>query len=90
MATRPATAPETMPSTDGLPLPIHSASIQASAAPPVATWVTSMAMPARLPAPTGVRRGGTPRVQVRPDGPVLVRGAGEWMDRDGRVHLLPR
>ena len=45
---------------------------------------------ALLPVPTGVRRGAMPRVQVRPDGPVLVRGTGEWMDRDGRVHLLPR
>lgn len=45
---------------------------------------------ALLPASTGVRRGGTPPVQLRPDGPVLVRGAGEWMDRDGGVHLLPR
>ena len=32
MATRPATAPEMMPSTDGRPLVTHSANIQASAA----------------------------------------------------------
>ena len=47
MATRPATAPEMMPSTLGLPRPIHSANIQASAAAAVAICVTTMAMPAR-------------------------------------------
>src|SRR5579863_7491926 len=47
MATRPATAPEAMPSTLGLPLLIHSANIQARAAAAVAICVTSIAMPAR-------------------------------------------
>ena len=46
MATRPATTPEAMPRALGLPWVIHSANIQASAAAAVATWVTSMAMPA--------------------------------------------
>src|SRR5258708_40224274 len=46
MATRPATAPDTMPSTDGLPRVTHSANIQDSAAAAVANWVTAMAMPA--------------------------------------------
>src|ERR1700712_3176864 len=36
-ATRPATAPERMPSNEGLPLKIHSANIQDSAAADVAT-----------------------------------------------------
>src|SRR5664279_3585149 len=36
-ATRPATAPERMPSIEGLPLKIHSANIQDSAAAAVAT-----------------------------------------------------
>ena len=52
MATRPATAPETMPSTEGLPLVSHSANIQASAAAAVAICVTAMAMPARASAAT--------------------------------------
>ena len=47
MATRPATAPEMMPSTRGLPRATHSANIQASAAAAVAIWVTAIAMPAR-------------------------------------------
>src|SRR5512143_19532 len=46
MATKPATAPETMPSTLGLPWASHSANIQASAAADVAIWVTAIAMPA--------------------------------------------
>src|ERR1700688_5112401 len=47
MATRPATAPEMAPRTDGLPLVIHSANIQPNAAAAVAIWVTVIAMPAR-------------------------------------------
>src|SRR5271168_5269476 len=47
IATRPATAPEAMPSTLGLPLLTHSANIQPSAAAAVANCVTSIAMPAR-------------------------------------------
>src|SRR5580693_7326008 len=47
MATKPATAPEAIPSTLGLPLLTHSANIQASAAAAVAIWVANMAMPAR-------------------------------------------
>src|SRR5271165_6925777 len=47
IATRPATAPEAAPSTEGLPLAIHSANIQPSAAAAVAIWVTAIAMPAR-------------------------------------------
>src|SRR5579875_3489791 len=47
IATRPATAPEIAPRTDGLPLAIHSANIQPSAAAAVAICVTAMAMPAR-------------------------------------------
>src|SRR3984885_6669181 len=47
IATNPATAPEIAPSTDGLPLAIHSANIQPSAAAAVAICVTVIAMPAR-------------------------------------------
>src|SRR5271156_5343115 len=47
MATRPATAPDAAPSTDGLPLAIHSANIQPKAAAAVAICVTVIAMPAR-------------------------------------------
>src|SRR5471032_2736916 len=46
IATRPATAPEITPSTDGLPRVIHSANIQARAAAAVANCVTAIAMPA--------------------------------------------
>src|ERR1700733_6660698 len=52
MATRPATAPEQMPRTDGLPLNIHSTIIQPSAAAAVAICVTAIAMPALVPAVT--------------------------------------
>ena len=47
IATSPATAPEAMPSTLGLPLATHSVNIQASAAAAVAMCVTAKAMPAR-------------------------------------------
>src|SRR6516162_7235985 len=47
IATRPTTAPEIAPRTDGLPLAAHSANAQASAAAAVAIWVTAIAMPAR-------------------------------------------
>src|SRR3954463_226272 len=52
MATRPATAPEMTPSTEGLPRVTHSANIQASAAAAVANCVTAIAMPALGPALT--------------------------------------
>ena len=52
MATRPATAPEQIPTTVGLPFSAHSTSIQVKAATAVAIWVTSMAMPACMPALT--------------------------------------
>src|SRR5580704_1790510 len=52
MATRPATTPEQMPMTVGLPRCDHSKNIQVSAATAVAIWVTVMAMPARIPALT--------------------------------------
>ena len=42
-ATRPAMAPETMPSSDGLPLAPHSTRNQATAAAAVATKVLTMA-----------------------------------------------
>src|ERR1051326_3525656 len=47
IATRPATAPDAAPSTEGLPLAIHSANIQPRAAAAVAICVTVIAMPAR-------------------------------------------
>src|SRR6516225_2566268 len=46
IATRPATAPEIIPSTLGLPLTVHSANIQARAAVAVAICVTAIAIPA--------------------------------------------
>src|SRR5208337_4657322 len=52
MATRPATAPEAMPRTLGLPFMSHSANIQASAAAAVAICVAAMAIPARPSAAT--------------------------------------
>src|SRR5580658_2900857 len=47
IATSPATAPEAMPSTLGLPFATHSVNIQASAAAAVAMCVAANAMPAR-------------------------------------------
>src|ERR1700731_3188917 len=47
MATKPATAPEAIPSTLGLPRLSHSADAQVSAAAAVAIWVASIARPAR-------------------------------------------
>src|ERR1700688_996655 len=47
IATTPATAPDAMPNTLGLPRLTHSAHIQPSAAVAVAICVTSIAMPAR-------------------------------------------
>src|SRR3954471_4812449 len=52
IATKPATAPEIMPSTDGFPATAHSKNIQASAAAAVAICVTAIAMPAFTPAQT--------------------------------------
>src|SRR6516162_2533167 len=52
MATKPATAPEQMPMTVGLPFRIHSTIIHVKAAVAVAVWVTSIAMPACRPAVT--------------------------------------
>src|SRR5687768_2263068 len=46
IATRPATAPEAIPSTLGLPWLNHSQIIQPSAAAAVAIWVTAIAIPA--------------------------------------------
>src|SRR5579883_2169136 len=52
MATRPATAPEQIPITVGLPFKSHSTIIQVKPAVAVAVWVTSIAMPACRPAVT--------------------------------------
>src|ERR1700731_877275 len=52
IATSPATAPEQIPITVGLPRIIHSTSIQVKPAVAVATCVTSIAMPACMPALT--------------------------------------
>src|SRR5258708_3322762 len=48
----PATAPDAMPSTEGLPFTIHSVNIHDKAATAVASWVTTIAMPARPSAAT--------------------------------------
>src|SRR6201985_382431 len=52
IATSPATAPEQMPITVVLPFSAHSTSIQVKPATAVAICVTSMAMPACIPAVT--------------------------------------
>src|SRR5215472_16603678 len=52
MATSPATAPEQMPTTVGLPFSAHSTSIQVKPATAVAICVTVIAMPACMPAVT--------------------------------------
>src|ERR1700716_3316952 len=52
MVPRPATAPEIMPSTDGLPRTYHSSAIQGSAPAQAAIWVAVIAMTARELAPS--------------------------------------
>src|SRR6185437_10510110 len=52
MATRPATAPEQIPTTVGLPRASHSTIIQVKPATAVAICVTVIAMPACMPAVT--------------------------------------
>ena len=64
MATRPATAPEAMPITVGLPRCAHSTNIQVRPATAVAIWVTVIAMPACMPA-----RDGRARVEAEPADP---------------------
>ena len=49
MVPRPATAPDRMPSTEGLPRLAHSTDIQTSAATAAEMWVLSMALPASSP-----------------------------------------
>src|SRR3972149_435375 len=74
MAPSPATAPEAAPRTVGLPLAIHSANIQASAAAAVAVLVTTKALVAKLPAPKAL-----PALKPHPpahsmEGPVTEKG----------------
>src|SRR5258706_15602252 len=52
MATNPATAPDAIPKTLGLPLTIHSANIHPIAAAAVAICVAAIAIPARPSAAT--------------------------------------
>ena len=52
MVPSPATAPEIMPSTDGLPRVHHSIAIQVSAPMAAARWVATIANAARDPAPS--------------------------------------
>src|SRR5436309_9880425 len=54
MATRPATAPEIIPSTEGLFATTHSAAIQERAAAAAAICVTAIAMPALALAPSAL------------------------------------
>src|SRR4029450_12321995 len=49
MVPRPATAPDRIPSTEGLPRLAHSTDIQTSAATAAEMWVLSMAEPASSP-----------------------------------------
>ena len=86
-ATRPATAPDAMPSMVGFLRSIHSTTIQAIAAAAVATWVLVMAAPARAleavaeatGAPTAALQLDAEPLPVRPDrflagGDVIVIG----------------
>ena len=54
----------------------------------VAAWTEDES--ALLPEPTGRTRGGTPRLQLCEDGPLLVRDAEEWVEDGGDVHPLTR
>ena len=82
MATRPATAPETMPRTDGFLAMIHSATIQARAAAAVAIWVAAAAMPAWTLEVD--RRAG---VEAEPADP-QQRGADDAVGQVVRGHVL--
>ena len=74
IATRPATAPEQMPTTVGLPRCAHSTNIQVRAATAVAIWVTVIAMPACTPALTA-------EPALKPNQPThRRRGADEGQD----------
>ena len=74
MATRPATAPEAMPMTVGLPRCAHSTNIQVRDATAVAIWVTVIAMPACTPALTA-------EPALKPNQPTHSRlGADEGQD----------
>src|ERR1700739_2662298 len=79
IATRPATAPEQMPITVGLPFSAHSTSIQVKPATAVAICVTSIAMPACIPAVTA-----EPALKANPADP-HQRGADE-----GQHHVVRR
>src|SRR6184192_2318669 len=57
IATRPATAPEMMPSTDGLPRVIHSANIQESAAAAALSWMFAEWMTRGKPSVLGIISG---------------------------------
>jgi len=72
MATRPATAPEQMPMTVGLPRMSHSTIIQVKPAAAVAIWVTVIAMPACIPALTAEPALKPNQPTHRSDAPIMV------------------
>src|SRR5947207_15424683 len=74
IATRPATAPDAMPSTEGLPLTSHSVNIHDRAATAVASWVTVMAMPARPSAATAEPGLKPNQPTQRSDAPITCSG----------------
>src|ERR1700749_1012460 len=73
MATRPATAPEQMPRTDGLPLKTHSTTIQPRPAAAVAICVTAIAMPALRPEVTAEPALKPNQHTHRSEAPITVR-----------------
>src|SRR5271168_3496662 len=73
IATRPATAPDEMPKTEGLPLKTHSTNIHPNAAAAVAIWVTAMAMPALTPEVTAEPALNPNQPTHNSDAPITVR-----------------
>jgi hypothetical protein len=72
IATRPATAPEAPPSSDGLPLPIHSSSDHTSTEAAVARKVLTKAMAATLPASSAEPALKPNQPTHRIDAPIMV------------------
>src|SRR6266702_7562572 len=73
IATNPATAPDAIPRTLGLPLTIHSANIQPIAAAAVAICVAAIAIPARPSAATADPALKPNQPTHRSDAPISVK-----------------
>src|SRR5215218_1375716 len=84
-ATRPATAPDNAPSSDGLPLISHSANIQDIAAAAVATKVLIIAMPAEAPVASSAEPALKPNRPTHSSAAPIMVMTSEW----GGISSLP-